>query len=151
MNDTIHKPTEKLLSELMASDDFESYYMGNKQHMNALSLQKYLAVLCESKNITPHELIRSVDIDRVFGHQIFSGRRNPTREYIIKLAFGLGLTVEECQRLLTIAKCNQLYPRVPRDAAFIHCLHSGFGYKHTQDVLFKMGMTIMGEDDRHTK
>jgi len=53
--------------------------------------------------------------------------------------------VEQTQRLLTISKNSQLYPRVPRDAAILYCLHNGFGYRGTQEKLYEWGMTTLGE------
>jgi hypothetical protein len=139
------KPTANLLSELMASDSFDSYYSSNQEHMGEISLQAYLSGLCKAKGILPGEVIRRANIDRIYGHQIMTGQRKPTREYILRIAPALRLSVEECQRLLSVSKNSRLYPRVPRDAAILYCLHNGYDYKQTQELLHGLGMTVLGE------
>jgi cyanate lyase len=144
-------PTEELLSKLMMSDTIEDFITNNDGNLNVPTLHEHLAELCERKGIMPHDLVRMVDIERAFGYQILSGRRNITREYILKLAFGLGLDVKECQRLLTISMNSQLYPRVRRDAVLLYCINKQYGYRQTQNVLHEMGLKILGEAGKHVK
>ena len=138
-------PTAEFAMKLIAAEDFETFYAENVSQMQALTLSQYLQELCEQKGIKQHELICSIDIDRIYGHKIFSGERNPSRDYVLKLAVGMQLTIDEAQRLLIISKNSPLYARVPRDAALLHCLHSKAGYEKTQENLHKWGMTTLGE------
>jgi transcriptional regulator with XRE-family HTH domain len=137
--------TKKLLSRLFATHSFENFFAKNKEHFNAPTLSQYLTQLCERRGVTANKLIKQVDIDRVFGHQIFSGRRIPSREYILKIAVGLEVSVDECQRLLTISGNSQLYARIPRDAAIIYCLHNKLDFAKTQEKLFESDMTVLGD------
>ena len=138
-------PTGEFAMKLIASENFEEFYAENIEQMQAYNLPDYLSELCWCKGILPHELVRKTDIDRVYGHKIFAGERKPSRDYVLKLALGLELSVEEAQRLLTISKNSQLYPRVPRDAAILYCLHHGVGYRNTKEKLYEWGMTILGD------
>jgi transcriptional regulator with XRE-family HTH domain len=140
------KPTGKLLSELFSTKSFAKFVKNNVEWLNPTSFPNYLAELCESRGILRRELCLKVEIERTFAHQIFTGRRRPPREFVLKLAFGLGLSVEECQRLLTVAKRNTLYPRIPRDAAILHCLHHKLDYDKTQEKLFEYDMSLLGEE-----
>ena len=150
-NNEQRKGTTELLNELINSGDFTAFYDNNIEDLQAPNLAEYLKELCESKKIAPHELVKTVDINRMFGYQIFEGERKASRDYILKLAVGLGLTVEETQRLLNISKNSQLYPRVPRDAAIIYCLNNGMGYNDTQAKLHEWGILVLGGDNKYDK
>ena len=139
------KSTGEFIMELISTLDFEAFYAKNLGHLHALTLPEYLNELCERKGVLSHELVNSVDIDRVFGYKIFSGERRPSRDYILKLALGLELTVEETQRLLAISGNSQLYPRVPRDAAIFYCLYHNLGYRDTQEKLYDWGIKPLGD------
>jgi cyanate lyase len=149
--DVSYLPTEELLSQLMKSDAIEDFIADNQDQMQVPELHEHLTELCKRKGIAPRDLVRNVDIERVFGHQLLSGRRNINREYILKLAFGLGLDMAECQRLLTISGNSQLYPRIHRDAVIIYCLSKKYSYEQIQEVLHEMGMNVLGEAGKHGK
>jgi transcriptional regulator with XRE-family HTH domain len=137
--------TGRLLSRLFSTKSFATFMKRCKDALLAPSLPEYLTGLCESRGILRRELCRRVEIDRAFEYQIFSGKRRPPRDYLLKFALGLGLSVDECQRMLAIAKRGALYPRIQRDAAILHCLHKKLTYHETQELLFDNGMSILGE------
>jgi transcriptional regulator with XRE-family HTH domain len=137
--------TRKLLSQLFATKNLAAFMKKYKEALLTPAFPEYLAELCESRGIRRAELCQRVEIERAFAHQIFTGRRRPPRDYIFKIAIGLGLSVDECQRMLAIAKRAALYPRIPRDAAILHCLHHKLSYAQTQDVLFEHGLSTLGE------
>ncbi|MCL2083736.1 MAG: helix-turn-helix domain-containing protein [Oscillospiraceae bacterium] len=115
--------------------------------MKLPTLGEHLAELCAQKGVRPKDVVKNADMDRFYGAEIFSGKRcNPSREYVLRLALGLGLTYKECQRLLTVAGKNPLYPRVGSDAVIIKCLHSGLCYQEAENLLFEMGLpTLKGK------
>ena len=47
---------------------------------------------------------------------MFAGRRNPSRDRLLCICVGLGITLDETQRMLTRGGYAQLYPRTRRDA-----------------------------------
>ena len=47
---------------------------------------------------------------------MFAGRRNPSRDRLLCICVGLGITLDETQRMLTQGGYAQLYPRTRRDA-----------------------------------
>ena len=56
-------------------------------------------------------LAKSSGISEVYLHQVFSGRRCPSRNRLLCLCFGLSVEVEEAQRLLQHAHHAPLYAR----------------------------------------
>lgn len=75
-----------------------------------------LTRLYETKNLTKAELARRSGISEVHLHQVFAGRRNPSRDRLLCICVGLGITLDETQRMLTQGGYAQLYPRTRRDA-----------------------------------
>ena len=60
----------------------------------------------------PAQVIERSQIERTYGHQLFNGTRRPSRDKVLQLALGLGLSVDETQRLLRAAGKSPLYPRL---------------------------------------
>ena len=55
-------------------------------------------------------------------HQVFSGRRRPSRDRLLCLCFGLGAGLEEANLLLKGMGYAPVYPRLKRDAIISHGL-----------------------------
>ena len=147
-------PTTELLVKIFSTKKIANFIKRNRAHMKMPSLAGHLTALCAEKNIKPCDAVKNADIDRIYGAEIFSGKRaNPSRDYILRLSLGIGLTYKECQRLLTVAGKNELYPRIPRDAVIIKCLHEALSFHETQNMLFDMEMTLLGNEnhERYTK
>lgn len=75
-------------------------------------------------------------MSEVYLHQVFSGRRNPSRDRLLCLCIGLGATLEETQDLLKRASYAQLYPKSKRDAVIIHGLLHKKELNDINDTLF---------------
>ena len=60
-----------------------------------------LTRLYETKDLTKAELARRSGISEVYLHQVFAGRRNPSRDRLLCICVGLGITLDETQRMLT--------------------------------------------------
>ena len=67
-------------------------------------------------------------MSEVYLHQVFSGRRNPSRDRLITICIGMGATLEETQSMLKLAGYAEIYPRIRRDAII------GFGIMHGQEL-----------------
>ena len=78
-------------------------------------------------------------MSEVYLHQVFSGRRNPSRDRLICLCIGLGVTLDETQHLLAQATYAQLSPKVKRDAIISHGILRQTGLDAINDKLFAEG------------
>ena len=104
----------------------------------------YLLSLCAEKGQVPEHVILRADIDRSYGHQLFNGTRRPSRDKVIQLAFGLELSLPECQRLLQVAGKSPLYPRLRRDAVILYCLSHGKTVLEAREMLQSFGLSQLG-------
>lgn len=86
-------------------------------------LSEYLYEKMNKYNVVPHDLVVRTNISQPHIYQILSGTRGVSREKLIAMAIGIGLDLDETQRLLTLGQCGTLYPKVRRDAAIICCIN----------------------------
>ena len=121
--------TNSLLKKIVNGKDFPKILETNKDALEELPVSEYPRRLCEERDIVPEQVIKKAQIDRTYGHQIFNGTRVPSRDKLIQIAFGFGLTLDETQNLLKSAGKSVLYPKFKRDAAII------FGISHQMDIM----------------
>jgi len=136
--------TTSFLNSLLKASDLEQFIKSNADEMQMPPFCEYITQLCKKRGEVPEHIIKRANIERSYGHQIFRGSRNPSRDTVLQLAFGFEANVDEAQELLKHAGKNALYPRVKRDAALIYCLHGRFTIVETQRVLQEMGLPLLG-------
>jgi len=141
--------TGMLLRNLEKMSDFQSFLNSYVNVMQETTFFVYLSELCEKNNLVPEHIIKTAQIDRTYGHQIFNGTRKPSRDKVIQLAFGFGMTVNETQAMLRIAGKNPLYPKIKRDAAILFCLSKGMDVIETQNMLEALDLTLLGGNWQH--
>lgn len=140
--------TRTLMQRLFRTSAFAHYKSHYDGELKAPTLSQYVTELCKKRGQTHEEIIRRAGLDRVYGHQIFSGLRMPTRDKVIQLAFGFGMDDEEAQALLKIARKSALYPRIERDAALLFCLHKRMSFWDAQDMLSELELPMMGKEQQ---
>lgn len=133
MND---KSTDNLIGELMSRPSFEAYLHANEPFFSEKGVAELLAQLYETKELTKAELARRAGISEVYLHQVFAGRRNPSRDRLLCICIGLGITLEETQRMLTQGGYAMLYPRTKRDAIISYGLVHQLPLGEINDKLF---------------
>lgn len=130
------KETDDLSQELMSAGDMDAYISSNQQFFTDLCITELLTALYEKKAITKAALARKAGMSEVYLHQVFGGRRKPSRDRLICLCVGLGATLEETQRLLRQATYAQLYPKTKRDAIISYGLAHAMDLDEINDKLF---------------
>lgn len=130
------KDTNNLQQELMNAPDLDQFLSENQDNFNSGNVHKLLNALFQKRNISKAALAKQSGMSEVYLHQVFSGRRNPSRSRLICLCFGLSATLEETQELLKQCGLAQLYPRIRRDAIIIYGLVNGVSLFKVNDKLF---------------
>ena len=115
------KTTDELLSELSKSP-LSGFLNENEGEMSDGELSKYLSKLLKEKNMSRAEVICRSGIFDVYGYEIFSGKKHPSRDNVRRLSFGFPLELAEVQKLLKYSFYAPLYPRNRRDAVIISYL-----------------------------
>ena len=130
------KNTDNLQQELMNAPDLNQLLSQNQKQFVKPNVAEWLNRLFERKNISKASLAKQAGMSEIYLHQIFAGRRNPSRNRLLCLCFGLDASVEETQELLKLCGMAQLYPKLKRDAIIYYGLLHGLPLFEINDKLF---------------
>ena len=130
------KNTDGLQQELMDSPDLTLFLSQNQEQFVNKSVSELLNHLFEEKNISKAALAKKAGMSEIYLHQIFAGRRNPSRNCLPCLCYGLEASVEETQELLKLCGMAQLYPKLKRDAIIYYGLLHKLSLFEINDKLF---------------
>jgi transcriptional regulator with XRE-family HTH domain len=152
-SETQERTTTVLLQQLFDTPDLETFIAGFDPDLEIPPFHTFLTEICKAQEEIPEQIIKRSGIERTYGHQLFNGRRKPSRDKVIQLAIGLKLSFEETQKLLQIAQKSTLYPKIKRDAAIIHCIRYHKDIYETQAALEALGLTPLSPRsyDRHLR
>lgn len=138
------KTTEELKHEIKAATDIEDYLKSNRENLLRGSLPGQLNLLLSQKGLNKADVVRGSLLSRAYVYQIFSGEKTPSRDKLIAIAFGLGLSDEETQAVLKLSKNRELYARDERDAVILFALQRGKSIFETNNLLFEHGFPVLG-------
>ena len=116
------KNTDGLQQELMDSTDLSQFLSRNQEQFVDKSVAELLNHLFEKKNISKAVLAKQAGMSEIYLHQIFAGRRTPSRNRLLCLCYGLEASIEETQDLLRLCGMAELYPKLKRDAIIYYGL-----------------------------
>lgn len=129
--------TEDLLARLLASASPEAYL--DEGGTLDRELPDYLRELLDERGIKRADVVRASGINPTVVYDIFAGKSLPGRDHAIMLAFGLGCSLRETQRLLRLAGVAELWPKARRDAIVIWCVDHGMTRAACDDELWRLG------------
>lgn len=130
------KDTDGLQQELMDSPDLTMFLAKNQEQFVNKSVAELLNRLFEKRKISKAALAKQAGMSEIYLHQIFAGRRKPSRNRLLCLCYGLNASVEETQELLKLCQMAQLYPKLKRDAIIYYGLSHGLELFEVNDKLF---------------
>lgn len=141
--------TSGLLQRLFKTPDLKVFLQTNDREFLTETFVVRVQRLCTDRGLVAEHVIKNCGIDRTYGHQLFNGVRQPSRDKVIQLAFGFPLTVEETQELLKAAGKSLLYPRIKRDAVLLYCLKNRSGFIDVQAALQELSLPLLGREGRY--
>lgn len=135
--------TQELWARLFKAPTVGSY-LANSNEVILPSFSDYLVQVAEERGMRRDQVIANAGLERTFGYRLFSGTRNPSRDTVLQLSFGLRLDCDETQQLLKVAQKSPLHPKVKRDAVVAWCLHHAYPLMATQQALYDHGLPPLG-------
>ena len=120
----------------MEAHDLDQFLSDNEENFINNSVCELLNQLFRKRNISKAALAKQSGMSEVYLHQVFSGRRTPSRNRLLCLCFGLGASVDEAQELLRHARLAPLYSRDRRDAIVIFGLSHNMTLGEINDKLY---------------
>ena len=130
------KDTNNLRQELMEAPSLDQFLSENQDSFNRDSICELLNRLFQKRRISKATLAKQSGMSEVYLHQVFSGRRNPSRDRLLCLCIGLNASLEETQELLKQCGFAQLYPKDRRDAIILYGILNGMDLFGVNDKLF---------------
>lgn len=144
MTDKRKRDTGELLELLFKEWNLSHFLSEYEEDLRLPSFYEYITALSKKRNEPPSRIICRANIEKSFGYQLFCGKRNPSRDTVLQLAFGFEADIEQAQLLLKTARKSPLYPRVKRDSVIIYCLHHHISVIETQIILDDLKLPTLG-------
>ena len=129
-------PTQELLNNLLKANNIEEYIKENKEHFVDLTIAQFLSEYISAKGLKKSTVIKDAEISEIFGFQVLSGTRNPSRNTLLSLCVSAKMTLDEVQATLKIAEFAPLYPKSKRDSIIILGITSGKTVCQINNVLY---------------
>lgn len=139
----IHKSTDELTNELKTATNVKDYLLKNRENMLTSNLPEYLEQLLSQKRLKRADVIRGSLLGKAYIYKIFSGEKKPSRDKLLAIAFGLGLSEQETQKMLKLSGNRELYPRDKRDAIILFALQRGQSILDANELLDTHGLAIL--------
>lgn len=137
------KSTDELSHEIKAAKNIKDYLQKNKEHMIKTNLSEHLNMLLSLKKLKKADVVRASLLDRTYVYKIFAGEKNPTRDKLIALAFGLHLSDLETQKMLKLSDNRELYARDERDALILFSLQRNKTVFEVNELLIDHELSIL--------
>ncbi|MBM7560872.1 XRE family transcriptional regulator [Fusibacter tunisiensis] len=116
--------TEILNEKLMKSENFDAFFETHGKHIRLDSFHNCLYDMISDSGLKNSDIFLAADLSESYGYQLLSGKRQPSRDKILKLAFALKLTLEKTNLLLKLGQKNSLYVKNKRDAILMFALNT---------------------------
>ena len=129
--------TQNMMKLLNSAKSIDTLLEQNSGNFVSHPLCDALAALLAQKGLTRSQAIKNSMLNTIYGQQIFAGRKTPSRDKLITIIFGLGLTFDEAETLLKEQGYPRLYPRNQRDAIIIYSLVHGCSLLDTNTKLYE--------------
>ena len=130
------KDTDNLQIDLMSSPNLSNFLENNENNFISESVTEILNKVFSEKNISKAALAKRSGMSEIYLHQIFAGRRTPSRNRLLCLCYGLGISLDETQELLKVCGGAPLYPKIRRDAIIIYGILHQIDLFEINDQLF---------------
>lgn len=126
--------TEDLLNELKSAKDIKEFLDSHENEFLQETPVSFLNYIMEAKNLTVAKVAQASGAGE-YVYKVFNNTRKPSRNILIAIAFGIGLTLEEAQLLLRISKLAVLDSRDKRDSVIIYGLANQLSVFEVDDLL----------------
>ncbi len=132
----MNKPTDDLYKELNQTSHIEQYLKDNNEFLIDDSLSNYLCNKFDEMNISKSSVLKNADINEIYGYQILSGKRFPSRNKLLCICIGAGFSLSETNETLKVAEYSPLFPKLKRDSIIIFGLQNQYPIWKINELLF---------------
>ena len=120
------KLTDELMKELNSTSQIDKYLNENGDYLLDTTLSDYLCIKIEEKGLTKAGIIKKSEINEIYGYQILSGKRVPSRNKLLSICIGAEFSISEINDALKISEFSPLSPKKKRDSIIIFCIKNKY-------------------------
>lgn len=135
----IKRPTDEMMQNLLKANNIEDYMKENSGAFVDLTISQFLSEYINSRSLIKSHVIKTAEISEIFGFQVLSGTRNPSRNTLLSLCIAMNMTLDEVQSALKIAQFAPLYPKNKRDSIIIIGISKGKSVCEINNELYDNG------------
>lgn len=128
---------DQTLQEVLDSSSFDSR-----------SFSQWVSDELAARNMKKNAVVRRSCLNQTFAYQIMAGMRNPSRDKLVQLCFGMKLNETEACELLERGGVAPLRPYNRRDVVVAFCLNRGLEISACDDLLWSLGETTFTDMHR---
>jgi|GEM_PF-938594 len=136
--------TRDILDQLKEKKSLTQIFDENKSMFAEMTIGEYIAAEIERRSLTKSKVIKLSGINKRFFFDILSGKKTPSRRYIIRIFLALGLDLNDVQWYLRAADYPQLYVRNKRDAVIVYCINHKLSVGECNKMLNNVGLENLG-------
>ena len=140
-------PADKLHAQIEETESFSEFWERHKDQIIQKPLSEYLCTLLEEKKLKRSDVVVRTGLDRAYVYQIFAGKKNPSRDKLITIAFGMKLREEEAQRMLQLSGHRELWPKDERDALLLFAIQRRMSLEEVHTELERYGLNPLAAPD----
>lgn len=135
--------TEKIEKLLKEADNIDVFFESYGDQLVFQPFYEYALQVIAQKNLRMSDVINKSCLSKSTIYKLLSGERNPNRDTIIHLAFGIGLSIEESNRMLKLASHSPLSVRNKREAIIIFCINQKKDLIDTDQLIESLGFETL--------
>lgn len=115
MDESTTRQLADILSGIQDEKKMEQFMSHPKITDSYKDFLSYYRSLPAVQALSDTELIERSGIEKSYFYQIMKGTRKPSRDKLLRLSIGAGLTLRETTRVLELSEMAPLYPKSRRD------------------------------------
>ncbi len=131
------RTTMDLEKELSSCAQLHSFLESNALSMKEESVSELLKKHMDEKGVSRTEVIAGSGLNDIYAHQILAGKRRPSRDKLLCLCFGLGLSAENVQNMLRDCGYVPLYVKRRRDSIILYALLKSMTLIELNELLYE--------------
>lgn len=139
MDETTTRKLEEVLSRIDNTKEMEKFMEHPKVTDSFKSLPAFYRSLPQVSETADSLLIEKSGIERSYYYQIMKGTKHPSRDKVLRLILGAGLSLKEATRALELSGNAPLYPKSRRDIILTVAINQGASVVDTNLLLDKYG------------
>ena len=143
MDESTTKQLADILSDNQDEKRMEQFISHPKITDSYKDFLSYYHSLPSVQALSDTELIDRSGIEKSYYYQIMKGTRKPSRDKLLRLSIGAGLTLRETTRVLELSEMATLYPKSRRDIIITVAINQKLNVIDTNLLLDQYGEELI--------